>query len=102
MFQKNLWLALRKTEQLSRYRILQNGCTLLLLLIYYCDVSDFTSDLHEKIVYWKQRIQEEVGDGKMFDMLVQCKAGKNILQSPEEEDSGIFSEEQTQTSNASL
>ncbi|BBG62085.2 large T antigen [Rhinolophus ferrumequinum polyomavirus 3] len=102
MFQKNLWLALRKTEQLSRYRILQNGCTLLLLLIYYCDVSDFATELHEKVLYWKQRIQDDVGDGKIFDMLIQCKAGKNILVSPEEEDSGIFSEEQTQTSNASL
>ncbi|BBG62122.1 large T antigen [Rhinolophus thomasi polyomavirus 1] len=95
-FKKNLWLALRRTEELSKHRVLQNGVTLLLLLVYYCDTSDFVSEIHEKVKYWKERIGEEVTDAKVFDMLIQCKAGKNILSPPEAEDSGIFTEEQTQ------
>ncbi|BAZ96592.1 large T antigen [Rhinolophus simulator polyomavirus 2] len=103
LFHPNLWLSLRKTEALNRHRVLQNGCTLLLLLVYYCDVTDFASELHERVTYWKQRIQEEVSDGKIFDMLVQCKAGKCILSSPDDvqEDSGIFSEEQNTQASTS-
>ncbi|BBG61996.2 large T antigen [Myotis horsfieldii polyomavirus 3] len=97
MFHKNLWLALRRTEELNKHRVLQNGVTLLLLLIYYCDISDFVSELHEKVKYWKERINEEVTDARVFDMVIQCREGKNILAMPNNnEDSGIFSEEQTQ------
>ncbi|BBG62128.2 large T antigen [Rhinolophus thomasi polyomavirus 2] len=101
VFHKNLWLSLRRTEELNRHRVLQNGCTLLLLLVYYCDVSEFMSEIQEKVKYWKQRIHEDVGDGKIFDMLTQCKSGKYILGNPEEEDSGIFSEEQTTQASTS-
>nr|BBG62139.2 large T antigen [Rhinolophus affinis polyomavirus 4] len=95
VFHKHLWLSLRKTELLSKHRVLQNGITLLLLLVYYCEVTDFLPEVQEKVTYWKQRIDEEVTDKKMFDMLIQCKAGKCILSDPDQEDSGIFSEEQT-------
>ncbi|BAJ53087.1 large T antigen [Betapolyomavirus mastomysis] len=91
-FQKNQYLALKKTEDLQTYRILQSGITLLMLLIYYCDVEDFLMDLQPLILKWKTRINEEVTVTAMSDMDLNCKEGKDILGKREatQEDSGIF------------
>nr|AWD33780.1 713T protein [Panthera leo polyomavirus 1] len=93
-FLRSQYFALKKTHQLSRYRVLQNGICLLLLLIYYCETEEFVEKLQSKVVYWKQRIDEEVGDSMFLKMKERCLAGQNIL----EDEEGANSEQNTQNS----
>ncbi|AOW44159.1 large T antigen [Polyomavirus sp.] len=83
-FNRNQFFALKRTPQLSRYRVLQNGITLLLLLIYHCETEEFEESLQKLVVKWKQRIDEEVGDSKYLLMKERCEGGNCMLDTPGE------------------
>ncbi|BAX01893.1 large T antigen [Rousettus aegyptiacus polyomavirus 1] len=74
----NLFKSLQKTEDLGKYRVLQSGICLLLLLIYRCDVSDFTAPVQELVQKWKQRITEEVTDLQFLDFKTNILKGQRI------------------------
>lgn len=93
MFQKNLYLSLRKTPSLTRHRVLQSGVTLLLLLIYQCSVDEFCTEIQDLVVQWKQRIDEELTCDFYHSMVKNVQAGIPIFG---EDDSGIFTQESTQ------
>ncbi|ALN69895.1 LTAg [Betapolyomavirus secumuris] len=78
-FSKYQYLSLKKTECLGRYRILQNGCTLLLLLIYHCDLDDFAESIQGKVRAWKERVNSEISVSTYLEMRQCCLEGKDIL-----------------------
>ncbi|BAX01887.1 large T antigen [Rhinolophus hildebrandtii polyomavirus 1] len=98
LFQKNLYLSLRKTPALGKHRVLQSGETLLLLLVYHCAVEDFCSEIQDLVVQWKQRIDEEVSCGVYLEMVRNVQGGLCIFGS---DDSGIFTQQSSQTTQES-
>ncbi|AAA46551.1 T-antigen [Betapolyomavirus secumuris] len=75
-FSKYQYLSLKKTECLGRYRILQNGCTLLLLLIYHCDLDDFAESIQGKVRAWKERVNSEISVSTYLEMRQCCLEGR--------------------------
>ncbi|AGA82593.1 large T antigen [Betapolyomavirus mafricanus] len=71
--------SLKQTEEIMRFRILQSGVTLLLLLIYHLETSEFKEELHPLVNEWKERIDREVGDSRYLEMKENVLAGINIL-----------------------
>ncbi|BAQ55552.1 large T antigen [Bat polyomavirus 6a] len=82
-FRKNLYLSLRKTEDLGTYRVLQNGICLLLFLVYHCEIEDFSECLHKTVEQWKERISQEVSLGDYLDFKSNIQKGNYILQTTE-------------------
>nr|BAQ55556.1 large T antigen [Bat polyomavirus 6d] len=78
-YSSNLFLSLKRTEALSKYRVLQNGVCLLAYLLFKCDIDDFSKEITEEVKYWKQRVEEEVPITKFLDFKKNCKNGKNLL-----------------------
>ncbi|WWE89200.2 large tumor antigen [Castor fiber polyomavirus 1] len=75
----NLKKSLDKNSDLSRYRILQSGLTIVMLLIWYAPVSEFVPELQEDIRYWKQILEQEVGYEKFSSMIENVEAGDDPL-----------------------
>ncbi|ACI16490.1 putative large T antigen [Myotis polyomavirus VM-2008] len=78
-FNKNQFLALRRTDCLYRHRILQSGISLLLLLIYECGIDEFDKEVQELVEKWKKRIDEDIGDYLIDDMKANCAEGKDLF-----------------------
>lgn len=83
VFNKNQFWSLQRTKCLQVNRILQDGCTLLLLLIYHCGIDEFRAELRPLVVQWKDRIDREVGDYLIEDMRTNCEEGKDLFQKQE-------------------
>ncbi|AGV77095.1 large T antigen [African elephant polyomavirus 1] len=92
--------SLKNTDDLLRHRVLNSGITLFLLLIYFCDVNDFVSDLHEDIRGWKQRMDSTVSPTAFMQMKRNVGMGTCILEDEmnnETQDSGLESGLETET-----
>ncbi|BAQ55576.1 large T antigen [Bat polyomavirus 6b] len=74
----NLFKSLQKTEDLGKYRVLQSGICLLMLLIYRCEVCDFASAIRDTVEKWKKRISEEVTDVQFLDFKTNISKGQRI------------------------
>uniref|UniRef100_A0AAU7E3N3 DNA 3'-5' helicase n=1 Tax=Rousettus bat polyomavirus TaxID=3141932 RepID=A0AAU7E3N3_9POLY len=77
-YQKNLYLSLKKTEDLGRHRVLQSGICLLMYLIFHCEVEDFSSSIQDSIRKWKARINEEVTQLQYLDFKINISKGLKI------------------------
>ncbi|API65509.1 large T antigen [Betapolyomavirus lepweddellii] len=97
-FRKKIYLekSLQNSSYLLYNRILQSGVTLLLLLIYHLPVEEFEVDLQEKVIMWKQRIDEDVGDHLYRTFLARVAQGIDIRYGDVEEED----ERSTQSSEA--
>ncbi|AWD33762.1 large T antigen [Glis glis polyomavirus 1] len=87
--------SLNNTPDIMKNRVLHNGITLLLLLIWYRPVSDFHSDLHDKVVLWKGILERHVSNTQFAGMIEACKRGGDMLEEFREagtQDSGMHSE----------
>nr|QXP80951.1 large T antigen [Squirrel monkey polyomavirus]QXP80957.1 large T antigen [Squirrel monkey polyomavirus]QXP80963.1 large T antigen [Squirrel monkey polyomavirus] len=92
IYQQHLFKSLKKTELLTKHRVLQSGLTLLLLLVFHCDVEDFLSELHPLVTKWKENINHEVSWSRYLEMKENVMNGLNILE--KQQDSGIFTQTQ--------
>lgn len=93
--QQNLFKSLKLTPGLLKHRVLQNGVTALLLLIYNLPVGSFYESLQGKVSEWKQRIDIEVGDCNLLIMKENVLAGRDILAPETAEESPTTAEADT-------
>ena len=82
-FRKKKYLehSLANTEELLQHRILQNGVTLLMMLVWFCKVDDFDDSLQEKVCYWKEILDNEISIERFHEMKLNVLMGKNIMMS---------------------
>lgn len=71
--------SLDRTPELLYNRVLQSGMTLLLLLIWCKPVELFQSELHEKVVYWKEVLDTYVGLTDFARFKMNVKNGKCVF-----------------------
>ncbi|AFU25615.3 large T antigen [Betapolyomavirus calbifrons] len=95
IYQSHLSKSLKYTESLAKHRILQSGLTLLILLIFHCEATDFVAELQPLVTKWKQYINDEVSWSRYQEMKENVLKGINIL--TKHEDSGIFTQSQSQS-----
>ncbi|BAX01863.2 large T antigen [Miniopterus schreibersii polyomavirus 1] len=75
----NLQEALDKTPSLLSGRILQQGLTLFLLLIWYFPNTQFSPSLREEIATWKEIVSKTVSYSTFCKMLENVEAGDSPL-----------------------
>ncbi|QIJ55568.1 large T antigen [Lepus polyomavirus 1] len=107
-FVRKPWLraSLYRTPELMRMRVLHDGMTLLLLLIWYCPIDKFHVSIQDKVADWKQIIDRNVSITQYSTMMHLCEQGEDILKgimeegAPEEtsQDTGLGTETQRTTS----
>ncbi|BAX01881.1 large T antigen [Miniopterus schreibersii polyomavirus 2] len=82
----NLQSALEKTPSLLSGRILQNGLTLFLLLMWYFPNTRFHASLREDIATWKEIVSKQVSYTQFCTMLEHVEAGDSPLKDLLEEE----------------
>ncbi|QMP82844.1 large T antigen [Rabbit polyomavirus] len=91
-FKKHLTKALQNTPEIMKYRVLNRGITLLLLLIWARPVSDFMPEIQAKVVYWKETIEQYVSLSKFADFRVNCEQGIDIYTDTDAEHTQVSQE----------
>nr|QNG40878.1 large T antigen [Bovine polyomavirus 2] len=97
---KVLRKALEANKDLGKHRILQQGLTLLLALIWLCPSHKFHSSIREDISTWKSILNSEIGNEKFCIMIENIEKGLDPLKDFIEEedantdDSGRFTQSQ--------
>lgn len=95
---KVLKKALDANKDLSKHRILQQGLTLLLALIWLCPASKFHSSIREEVASWKSILNSEIGNEKFCMMIENIEKGmdplKDFIEEESTDDSGRFTQSQ--------
>ncbi|BBG61990.2 large T antigen [Myotis horsfieldii polyomavirus 2] len=71
--------SLDANDQLLCRRVMHSGLTILLLLIWYSPIANFTEEIQEKVAYWKGILDSYVGMDKFFQMQDNIREGKDPL-----------------------
>ncbi|AFU25586.1 large T antigen [Alphapolyomavirus quintipanos] len=95
-----LKISLDKNAEMLKYRILQSGMTLVLILLWYLPVSAFVKELEADVKYWKDILDKECGLERFHKMLQNIRLGLDPLHdivvceddNDETEDSGNFTQ----------
>ncbi|AVY05542.1 large T antigen [Calomys tener polyomavirus] len=77
--QKHLYDSLAKTPEIMYGRYLQSGLCILMLLMWYRPVADFTEEIQDKVVYWKECMEKYVSPDDFALMCINVKNGKRIF-----------------------
>nr|AID54935.1 large T antigen [Trichodysplasia spinulosa-associated polyomavirus]AOA60182.1 large T antigen [Trichodysplasia spinulosa-associated polyomavirus]AOA60187.1 LTAg [Trichodysplasia spinulosa-associated polyomavirus]AOA60192.1 LTAg [Trichodysplasia spinulosa-associated polyomavirus]AOA60197.1 LTAg [Trichodysplasia spinulosa-associated polyomavirus] len=92
----NLRSCLQVSDYLLTERILQDGVTIALLLVWYCPITMFSESIKEDVKYWKDILCKYMGHTNFATLLLNVEEGKDPLDSVvievEDEEEEEFSE----------